>query len=110
MRIDRNADVGELAGQDAALMRCITSANVACGAHAGDATVMAETVRLAKAHGVAVGAHPGFPDREGFGRRDLRMPPEAVTAFVADQVRALAAIAADQGVRLRHVKPHGALP
>jgi len=109
MRIDLNADVGELAGQDAALMRCITSANVACGAHAGDATVMAETVRLAKAHGVAVGAHPGFPDREGFGRRDLRMPPEAVTAFVADQVRALAAIAADQGVRLRHVKPHGAL-
>ena len=109
MRIDLNADVGELAGQDEALLSCVTSANVACGAHAGDATVMGDTVRLAKAHGVAVGAHPGFPDREGFGRRDLRMPPDAVTAFVSDQVRALATIASQQGVRLQHVKPHGAL-
>jgi len=109
MRIDLNADVGELAGQDAELMTCITSANVACGAHAGDEAVMADTVRLAKAHGVAVGAHPGFPDREGFGRRDLRMPPDAVAAFVAEQVQALAAIASQHGVRLQHVKPHGAL-
>ena len=109
MRIDLNADVGELAGQDEALMRCITSANVACGAHAGDAAVMRDTVRLARANGVAVGAHPGFPDREGFGRRDLRMPPDAVMAFVTDQVRALATIAAREGVRLQHVKPHGAL-
>ena len=109
MRVDLNADVGELAGQDEALMRCITSANVACGGHAGDAAVMRDTVGLAKAHGVAVGAHPGFPDREGFGRRDLGMAPEAVTAFVTDQVRALATIAARQGVRLQHVKPHGAL-
>src|SRR4051812_45997368 len=109
MRVDLNADVGELAGDDAALMRCITSANVACGGHAGDAAVMRDTVRLAKAGGVAVGAHPGFPDREGFGRHDLRMPPDAVAAFVTDQVRALAAIASEEGVRLQHVKPHGAL-
>lgn len=109
MRIDLNADVGELAGQDELLMRCITSANVACGAHAGDAAVMRETVRLARANGVAVGAHPGFPDREGFGRRNLHLPSDAVLAFVADQVRTLAAITADEGVRLQHVKPHGAL-
>jgi len=109
MRIDLNADVGELAGQDEALMGCITSANVACGAHAGDTASMRATVRLALANGVAVGAHPSFPDREGFGRRDLGMTPAAVTAFVIEQVRALAVIAADEGVRLQHVKPHGAL-
>jgi UPF0271 protein len=109
MRIDLNADVGELAGQDELLMRCITSANVACGIHAGNARVMRESIRLARANGVAVGAHPGFPDREGFGRRDLRMPPAAVSAFVTDQVRALAAIADEEGIRLQHVKPHGAL-
>jgi UPF0271 protein len=90
-------------------MPSITSANVACGFHAGDPGVMRATVALARDHGVAVGAHPGFPDLEGFGRRELHVAPRDVEDFVAYQVGALAAIAAAQGVRLRHVKPHGAL-
>lgn len=114
MRIDLNADVGEGAaggalGQDPALMRQITSANVACGFHAGDPGIMRATVELAREHGVAVGAHPGFPDLAGFGRRELEVAPRDVEDFVAYQVGALAAIAAAQGVRLQHVKPHGAL-
>ncbi|MBM3820422.1 MAG: LamB/YcsF family protein [Acidimicrobiia bacterium] len=116
MRIDLNADVGEgrsgavghPAG-DAGIMACITSANVACGFHAGDPGVMRATVALAREHGVAVGAHPGFPDLEGFGRRALQVSPRDVEDFVVYQVGALAAIAAAQGVRLQHVKPHGAL-
>jgi UPF0271 protein len=121
MRIDLNADVGEgrsaAVGEastpgsrgDAALMPSITSANVACGFHAGDPGVMRATVALAREHGVAVGAHPGFPDLEGFGRRELQLSPRDVEDFVVYQVGALAAIAAAQGVRLQHVKPHGAL-
>ena len=113
MRIDLNADVGEgtAAGStpDAALMRHVTSANVACGFHAGDPGVMRATVALAAELGVAVGAHPGFPDLEGFGRRELQVAPRDVEDFVVYQVGALAAIAAAQGVRLQHVKPHGAL-
>ncbi len=114
MRVDLNSDVGETssggpAGQDSALMPHITSANVACGFHAGDPGVMRATVALARDHGVAVGAHPGFPDPEGFGRRELQFSPRDVEDFVAYQVGALAAIAAAQGVRLQHVKPHGAL-
>ena len=113
MRIDLNADVGEgllaVIGQEPALMRSITSANIACGFHAGDPGVMRDTVRLAAEHGVAVGAHPGFPDPEGFGRRELQVAPADVEDFVIYQVGALAAIAAAQGVRLQHVKPHGAL-
>ena len=122
MRIDLNADVGEGRSAavdgpaarpgshgDAALMPSITSANVACGFHAGDPGVMRATVALAREHGVAVGAHPGFPDLEGFGRRELQVSPRDVEDFVAYQVGALAAIAAAQGVRLQHVKPHGAL-
>ena len=109
MRVDLNADVGESFGQDPALMRCITSANVACGVHAGDAGIMRETVLLAREQGVAVGAHPSFPDREGFGRRDLHLSPRAIEDNVVFQVGALAAIAAAAGVRLQHVKPHGAL-
>ena len=109
MRIDLNADVGEECGQDVALMRCITSANVACGHHAGNPSVMRETVLLAREHGVAVGAHPGFDDREHFGRRDLQLPVEQITDLVARQVDALATIAAKQSIRLQHVKPHGAL-
>jgi UPF0271 protein len=119
MRLDLNADVGEgrrgAAAYDSALahesllMRHITSANVACGFHAGDPGVMRDTVALAAAHGVAVGAHPGFPDLEGFGRREIQVAPADVEDFVAYQVGALAAIAATQGVRLQHVKPHGAL-
>ena len=109
MRIDLNADVGEGCAQDAALMRCITSANIACGLHAGDPAMMRNTVLLAREHGVAVGAHPGFADREHFGRRDLHLPPGEITDLVARQVDALAAIAAAAGIRLQHVKPHGAL-
>jgi UPF0271 protein len=87
----------------------LTSANIACGFHAGDPGVMRATVALAREHGVAVGAHPGFPDLEGFGRRELQVSPRDVEDFVIYQVGALAAIAAAQGVRLQHVKPHGAL-
>ncbi len=114
MRVDLNADVGESfgawsLGQDPAVMRSITSANVACGFHAGDPGVMRATVELAREHGVAVGAHPGFPDLAGFGRRELQVAPRDVEDFVVYQVGALAGIAAAQGVRLQHVKPHGAL-
>lgn len=114
MRVDLNGDVGEAssggpAGPDLVLMPHITSANVACGYHAGDPGMMRATVALAREHGVAVGAHPGFPDPEGFGRRELQFSPRDVEDFVAYQVGALAAIAAAQGVRLQHVKPHGAL-
>ena len=109
MRVDLNADVGEECGQDAALMRCITSANIACGLHAGNPAVMRETVRLAREHGVAVGAHPGFDDRQHFGRRDLQLPPDRITDLVVRQIESLAEIAADADVRLQHVKAHGAL-
>jgi UPF0271 protein len=109
MRVDLNADVGEGAGQDLALMRFITSANVACGAHAGDMVSMRETVQLAHDHGVAVGAHPSFPDREGFGRRDLRLSAREIEDVTASQIRALAVVANEGGLRLQHVKPHGAL-
>jgi len=109
MRIDLNADVGEECGQDAALMRSISSANVACGLHAGNRAVMRDTVLLARELGVAVGAHPGFDDREHFGRRELRLSPDTITDLVARQIDALAGIAMDAGIRLQHVKPHGAL-
>ncbi|HYU79386.1 MAG TPA: 5-oxoprolinase subunit PxpA [Vicinamibacterales bacterium] len=114
MRIDLNSDLGESfgpwpMGQDAALMRSITSANVACGFHAGDPGVMRQTIALAKTHHVAVGAHPGFPDLVGFGRREMQASPEDVENFVLYQVAALAGMAAAEGVRLQHVKAHGAL-
>ncbi len=96
-------------GEDAALMTSISSANVACGFHAGDPGAMRATVTLAKASGVAVGAHPGFPDLVGFGRREIKATPQEVEDFVLYQVSALAGIASAQGVRLQHVKPHGAL-
>jgi UPF0271 protein len=109
MRIDLNADVGEECGQDAALMRCITSANIACGLHAGNPAVMRETVRLAREQGVAVGAHPSFDDREHFGRRELQLTPNQITDLVARQIESLAEIAAAAAVHLQHVKAHGAL-
>jgi len=109
MAVDLNADVGEECGQDAALMRCISSANVACGLHAGNRAVMRETVLLAQKFGVAVGAHPGFDDRDHFGRRDLHLSPEQITALVVQQIEVLAEIAVNYGIRLQHVKPHGAL-
>ena len=110
--VDLNADVGEgdvEDAADAALMPFITSANIACGVHAGNAEVMAATVTLAARSGVAVGAHPGLDDREHFGRREFQISREAVAALVTDQVEALAHVARQQGIRLRHVKPHGAL-
>ena len=114
MQIDLNGDVGESfgayeIGHDAALIPVLTSANVACGFHAGDPGVMRATVALAREHGTAVGAHPGFPDLAGFGRREMKATAREVEDFVAYQIGALAGIAAAQNVRLRHVKPHGAL-
>jgi UPF0271 protein len=114
MRIDINSDLGEsfgayTIGHDAGLMKAITSANVAAGFHAGDPSVLRETICMAKARGVAVGAHPGFPDLVGFGRRELNVTPSEAEDFVLYQVAAVAGVAAAEGVRLQHVKPHGAL-
>lgn len=113
-RVDINCDMGESfgawkMGDDEAMMRAITSANVACGAHAGDPAVMRRTVRLAREHGVAVGAHPSFPDLPGFGRREMKLEPDEVEGLILYQLGALGAIARAEGVALRHVKPHGAL-
>jgi UPF0271 protein len=114
MEVDLNADLGEsfgawTLGNDADLLQSVTSANLACGFHAGDPSVMRRTVRLAREAGVAVGAHPALPDLVGFGRRAMAVSPSEVEDLVLYQVGALAAIAAAEGVRLRHVKPHGAL-
>ena len=113
MRIDLNADLGEsdrgAESPDAGLMAAITSANIACGFHAGDPGTMRATVALAVEHGVAIGAHPSFADRDGFGRREIAASPSEVENLVAYQVGALAGIAAAAGARVRHVKPHGAL-
>jgi len=114
MRIDFNADVGEsfgsyTIGDDEQLFRHITSANIACGFHAGDFNIMQATVKQAKKHGVAVGAHPGYPDLQGFGRRDLNMTPSEIYNMVVYQVGALKQFCEIQRVPLQHVKPHGAL-
>lgn len=103
-RIDLNCDLGEGAGQDGALMPLITSANIACGVHAGDEAAMRAAVGLAQQHGVAIGAHPGFADRENFGRREIALSPAALHELVVSQIAALARF-----TPLRHVKPHGAL-
>ena len=112
--IDLNCDMGELPeaiadGTQEVLLRSITSANVACGGHAGDERTMRTTIEQAMRAGVAVGAHPGYPDRENFGRLELKMSAEAVANSVYEQVRALAEVAAECGAKLAHVKPHGAL-
>src|SRR5690606_11783784 len=109
LTVDVNCDLGEGMGSDADVMQYITSANIACGAHAGDAETMRATLRLAAEHGVAAGAHPGYPDRERFGRHSLRLAPREVYDAVAQQIGALAAMAHEIGVALEHVKPHGAL-
>jgi UPF0271 protein len=114
MKIDLNCDMGEgfgryRLGDEEAIMPHITSANVACGLHAGDPLVMARTVRLAKQFKVAVGAHPGWPDLQGFGRREMALAPEEIEALVLYQIGALAGLARAEGVELSHVKPHGAL-
>jgi 5-oxoprolinase (ATP-hydrolysing) subunit A len=113
-RIDLNSDLGESfgryeLGQDVEMMEWITSANIACGFHAGDPDVMARTVRMAIEKGVAVGAHPGLPDLQGFGRREMRLSPEEVFHLMLYQIGALNAFVRWHGGRLHHVKPHGAL-
>lgn len=114
MKIDLNCDMGESfgaykLGSDEAIFEWITSANIACGMHAGDPLVMEETLRLAAASGAAVGAHPGYPDLQGFGRRVMDLTPQAVEAYTLYQIGALAGFARSAGVELVHVKPHGAL-
>ncbi len=109
-----NCDMGEAygiysLGDDEGLMPLITHANVACGFHASDPSVMARTVRLARAHGVEVGAHPSLPDRQGFGRRVMAIEPDELTEFVIYQVGALRAFLDAESLSLSHVKPHGAL-
>jgi UPF0271 protein len=112
--IDLNCDAGESfghwpMGDDAALIPLMTSVNIACGAHAGDPLVMRRTLLLAKEHHVAVGAHPGYPDLQGFGRRVIPLSPDEVEVWILAQLGALDAMARGAGVVLRHVKPHGAL-
>ena len=114
MRIDLNADAGEsfgawAMGDDEALLPHVTSINIACGFHAGDPSVIRHTIRVAAAAGVRIGAHPGYPDLQGFGRRAMALTPGEVEDLVLYQVAALLGIAHAEGVRLSHVKPHGAL-
>ena len=112
--IDLNCDMGELPeaiadGTQEALMRSITSANVACGGHAGDADTMRATIEQALKYHVAVGAHPGYPDKPNFGRLELKMQPAEVAGSVFEQIAALSKMAEKCGARIVHVKPHGAL-
>jgi len=114
MQIDLNADLGEgfgpwRMGEDEALMDVISSANVACGYHAGDPTIMARTIRLAQARGADIGAHVGFPDRQGFGRRVMNIELEDLTSLVVYQLGALAGMARAAGARMTHMSFHGAL-
>ncbi len=109
LHIDLNCDLGEGAGRDAELMPLITSANIACGGHAGDEETMRAICLLAWQHGVAIGAHPGFADRENFGRREMPVTPKQVVDLVFHQTRILQEIALGCGGRVMHVKPHGAL-
>ncbi|MBL0714928.1 MAG: 5-oxoprolinase subunit PxpA [Desulfosarcina sp.] len=112
--MDLNCDMGEsfgayTLGMDHEAIRYITSANIACGWHAGDPQVMNRTVQMARDHGVGVGAHPGYPDLIGFGRRDMDCTPEELRDYIVYQIGALQAFCRVHGTRLRHVKPHGAL-
>jgi 5-oxoprolinase (ATP-hydrolysing) subunit A len=107
--IDINVDLGEGGTEDEALLAFASSANIACGGHAGDESTMQKTIALAKAAGVAVGAHPGYEDRAYFGRRAMVLSPEKVTALVHRQIATLHLFAQEAGVELHHVKPHGAL-
>jgi UPF0271 protein len=112
--IDLNADLGESfgawrMGDDAGVMPWITSANIACGFHAGDPVTMRATIGLCARHGVAIGAHPSLPDLQGFGRREMKIPPDEVHAQTLYQLGALHALAKAAGMQLHHVKPHGAL-
>jgi len=113
-KTDLNCDMGEsfgayTIGMDEAVIPYITSANIACGWHAGDPLVMDSTVKMAVANGVSVGAHPGYPDLIGFGRRNMDCTPTEIRSYVISQIGALQAFCTVHGVRLQHVKPHGAL-
>jgi UPF0271 protein len=107
--LDLNADLGEGLANDAALLRIVSSASIACGGHAGDAATMAATVLAAHAEGVSIGAHPGFMDPENFGRRRLNLDDEELTQQIRSQLEALAAVAEAEGAVVRYVKLHGAL-
>jgi UPF0271 protein len=107
--MDLNADLGEGFPNDAALLARVTSASIACGAHAGDPATISRTLSEALSRGVAVGAHPGYADRAEFGRRELHLPPGTVTRLIVEQVEWLNSLAAPLGVPIRFVKPHGAL-
>jgi UPF0271 protein len=107
--LDLNADLGEGVGDDEAMLGIVTSANIACGGHAGDATTMRTALRAAKARGVVVGAHPGFADRENFGRLRLLLPPDELDASLRQQVRTLVEIGEEEDWPVRYVKLHGAL-
>ncbi|CCG86621.1 5-oxoprolinase subunit PxpA [Erwinia piriflorinigrans] len=109
MKVDLNADLGEGCADDRALLQLISSANIACGFHAGDATTMLQSVRWALECNVAIGAHPGFADRENFGRSPQQLPPETLYAQLVYQVGALKALTEGEGGKLVHVKPHGAM-
>jgi 5-oxoprolinase (ATP-hydrolysing) subunit A len=113
-RIDLNCDMGEMPeaiadGTQESLMPSLTSVNVACGGHAGDSSTMKATIEQALRWRLAIGAHPGYPDRSNFGRLALELPAETIADFVFEQVRVFAEVAADCGTRVVHVKPHGAL-
>ena len=109
MDIDLNADLGEGAGFDAELMPLVTSANVCCGLHAGGPSEIRATLELAKRHGVRVGAHPGYDDREHFGRREFTLSQQELVDLCTSQISALDALARESGVELRYIKAHGAL-
>jgi len=113
-KVDLNSDLGEsfgayTIGMDEQVIAQITSANIACGFHAGDPLVMDKTVAISKSFGTAIGAHPGFPDLQGFGRRNMNCSPKEIKAYVQYQIGALAAFASAHGLKLQHCKPHGAL-
>ncbi len=112
--VDLNSDLGESfgayrIGMDEKILPLVSSANVACGFHAGDPNVMQKTARLCAEHGASLGAHPGFPDLQGFGRRNLSVSPEEVRCMILYQIGALDAFCKASGIRMQHVKPHGAL-
>jgi UPF0271 protein len=107
--IDLNCDLGEGYPDDAELMRVVSSANIACGGHAGDEGTIRSTVRLALENGVAIGAHPGYRDKDNFGRKALNLIPHEITELVMEQVALLKKIAAEEGATVSHIKPHGAL-
>ncbi len=108
-QIDLNADIGEGAANDEQLLDIISSANIACGAHAGDEQTMRTTLRMAKARGITCGAHPGFADKENFGRKELDLPVEQIQQQVREQLNAIQKIADEENVELKYIKLHGAL-